>query len=448
VKDIFGARMVYRVPEKLLDRKDTEIAIGASFAERAKNYTKIGDFEQVNGADLFFKFTDVGTIKTSAEYLESRSGVDADNVIIRDNGFKIDSEFSLEPLTLIVNHYKYGKDFFAGTTRWDSLFIDIGDEPGDWNYGREGVDGEKLTRLTLKYDQRFGDDTGIRTEGIAQQKKWEVDPTHKVFDMTAHLYSFQIWADMSRYINGRIYSELKKDAFLEEIGSTLTEVEFNGKFPEVNNLSGQFRFSTTADRDSSNKAGTLERGNTWYGEIAADVAPQVWSKVTGQRAINFIGWHDGNTENPDTTNTEVVTDTVGFETNVSMPSDFTVTFDYHTAHDTYPNFPKENLRRKWFITGINKIFTDKLKFKARYWWKDYTKWSNNYNADSFYWSNDNTVDYPSNENNLRNWTIELTYEPITSSKFRVLWGDWIDYKQDEKDIETERKLYFEMKTEF
>lgn len=448
VNDIYGARAVYRVPERILGTKTAEVAIGTSFVERAKNYTNVGDFEQANAVDLFFKFTDVGTLKTSAEYIDSRSGLDADKRVKRDQGFKIDSEFNLEPLTFIVNHYKYGPDFFVGTARWDSLLIDVDDERTPWNYGRKGRDGEKLTRMTLKYDQRFGEEQGIKTEGVAQTKKWEVPETHQVYDLTAQLYSFQLWADMSRYVNGRIFTELKKDALKEEIGKTWTEIEFNGKFPEVQNLAGQFKFGTSADRDSIDKSGGLERYNSWYGEISADLAPMVWSKVSAQREIDKIGWHDGNVTDPSTDNTEKITDTVGFETNVNFGHDFTVKFDYHTAHDVWANFPNENTRKKWFVTELSKIFTDKLKFKGRYWWKDYNRWSNRWTGDDFYWGNDKLLDLPDNSNNLRNWTLELTYEPMKSSKLRVLWGDWIDYKQDEKDIETERRLLFEMKTEF
>lgn len=463
--EVYGARAAYKFPQKVLRNDSLEITLGGSFVEKAP-YWKIGSsrgaLEETDGADLSFKYTDIGTLKFTGSYLQTRNGLDADSRIIRDNGTKMDTEFSLDNLTLIVNHYNYGKEFFSGTTRWDSLYLDTGFDGANWrtqptvedkywNYGRKGLGGEKLNRITVKYDQRFTDDQGLKCEGIAQQKRWKVDPTHQVYGNTAHMYSFQAWADMNKTMNSRAYTELKKDALKEEIGETWTEIEFNGRFPEARNLTGQAKFGTSSNNDDLNKARNNKRYNRWYGELGADVAPKVWAKLKGQREIDRIGWHDGNVDNPGTGNTERVSDMTGWEANLTLTSDLTLKFDNFATHDTWPNFPKENQRIHYFITEINKVFTDKLKYKARYWWKDYEKWSNNYPKEDYYsnvWANLKKIDAPTNANNLRNWTMELSYEPLKGSLMRVVWGDWIDSEQNAKDIETERKLYFELKSEF
>jgi len=437
--DIYTGRAVYMVPKRILKTDTAEIIFGTTFVERANDYYKRGNFSEANGADLSFKFTDIGTLKVTSEYLESRNGEDplygnGSTNIRRDHGTKVDAEYQLENLTLVLNHYKYGKDFFISTARYDTLYTDTMYEKNasyvHYNYGRDSVEGENFLKLALRYDIPFADDQKLKLEGIIQTKKWEYNPEkpHKTDGYTGKKFSFQADADMAKNMTSKFYTELIKDAFKDEVGTTYTEVEMNAKLNE--RISTTARFSASNDNDYVNLEKKTYKENSFYGELSSQLMKNIWGKVFGKRTINHIGWHDGNTADPSKDNTEKLIDENGFETNFTLTSSLTLKLTLKGLHNVYNAYTTQNEKFNWFTSEFTEVFTDKLKGRLLYWWKnpqDHTGASNN---------------------NLRNLTAELAYDPTDKTRLRVRYGDFIDTDQDWKDIETEKKVTFEASTDF
>ncbi len=436
--DIYAGRMVYMVPERILKTTTAEIIFGASFVENAFNYTKRGNFSQVNGVDLSFKFTDVGTLKVMTEYMESRNGdniiYDTSNLeILKDDGIKLDVEYQLENLTMIFNHYRYGKDFAVYTARYDTLYMDTdfdGDKEIHNNYGRESLFGERFSRLTLKYDIPFSEEQFLKLEGIIQNKKWEYNEKrpHKTDGYEAQKFSFQADADLAKDMTSKFYTELAKDAFKDEVGKTYTEIELNAKLNE--RISSTARFSNSQDMDYVNKENKSFKENSFYGELSSQLLKNIWGKVFGERRIKHIGWHDGNTADPSKDNTEKLTDQTGFETNFTLTPSLTLKLTTASEHNVYNSYTMQNEKYNWFTSELTEVFTDKLKGRILYWWK-----------------NPQNHEGKSNDN-LRNLTAEIAYDPTDKTRMRVRYGDFIDSDQNWKDIETEKKLSFEASTDF
>lgn len=434
--DIYAGRMVYMVPERILKTTTAEIVFGASFVEKAMDYTKRGNFSQVNGLDLSFKFTDVGTLKVMTEYMESRNGESviyggSSTEILKDDGVKLDLEYQLENLTMIFNHYRYGKDFAVSTARYDTLYMDT-DYDGSThnNYGRGSLYGERFSRLTLKYNIPFSDEQALRLEGIIQNKKWEYNEKkpHETDGYEGQKFSFQADADMAKDMTSKFYTELHKHALKDEVGKTYTEIELNAKLNE--RISSTARFSNAQDMDYINKESKSFKENSFYGELSSQLLKNIWGKVFGERRIKYIGWHDANTENPSKDNTEKLTDTTGFETNFTLTPSLTLKLTTASEHNVYNAYTLQNEKYNWFTSELTEVFTDKLKGRILYWWK-----------------NPQNHEGKSNDN-LRNLTAEIAYDPTDKTRMRVRYGDFIDSDQNWKDIETEKKLSFEASTDF
>ncbi|MEZ7890458.1 MAG: S-layer homology domain-containing protein [Candidatus Wallbacteria bacterium] len=428
--DIYAARGIYVAPKDLLKSDNAELTVGTSFVEKAYGYSTYGNFSEGNGVDLSLKFTDKGTVKLTTEYMESRNG-NSDKKIVRDDGTKLDLEYQLENLTLILNHYKYGKDFFIATARKESLFTDYDDGDDDMkNYGHKTVDGENLLKMTMKYDMLFGDDQKLKLEGIIQTKKWESDPANpwQTDGYTGQKFSFEANADMAKDMTSKIYTSLKKDALKDEVGTYYTEVEMNAKLND--RISSTARFGTGNDVDDTNKEGKTNKSNKFYGELSSQLLKNIWGKVFGEREIKRLGWNDGNTASPSNDNTEMLTDITGLETNFTLTPSMTLKLSTKSQQDSYSSFNDKNQKINWFISELNQVFTDKLKGRVQYWWK-----------------NPKAHDETSNDN-LRNLTAELIYEATDRTRMFVRYGDWIEEKRDDKNYETEKKVTFEATTDF
>jgi len=436
--DIYTGRAVYMMPKRILKTDTAEIIFGTTFVERANDYYKRGNFSQANGVDLGIKFTDIGTLKITSEYLESRNGENplygnGKEDIRRDHGTKVDAEYQLENMTLVLNHYKYGKDFFISTARYDTLYTDTMYDGGTAvhnNYGRESLEGENFLKLNLKYDIPFSDEQKIKLEGIIQTKKWEYNPEkpHKTDGYTGKKFSFQADADMAKNMTSKFYTELLKDALKDEVGSTYTEVEMNAKLNE--RISTTARFGAYNNNDDVNMEKKTMKENSFYGELSSQLMKNIWGKVYGKRTINHIGWHDGNTASPNKDNTEKLIDENGFETNFTLTSSLSLKLTLKGLHNVYNAYTTQNEKFNWFTSELTEVFTDKLKGRVLYWWKnpqDHTGASND---------------------NLRNLTAELAYDPTDKTRMRVRYGDFIDTDQDWKNIETEKKVTFEASTDF
>ncbi len=437
--DIYAGRAVYMVPKRILKTDTAEIIFGTSFVERANDYYKRGNFSEANGVDLGFKFTDIGTLKVTSEYLESRNGEDplygnGSTNIRRDHGTKLDAEYQLENMTLILNHYKYGKDFLITTARYDTLYTDTMYEKNTggvhYNYGRDSLEGENFLKLDLKYDIPFAEDQKLKLEGIIQTKKWEYNPDkpHKTDGYTGKKFSFQADADMAKNMTSKFYTELLKDAFKDEVGETYTEVELNAKLNE--RISSTARFTTANNSDDVNLESKTNKENSFYGELSSQLMKNIWGKVFGKRTISRVGWHDGNTASPSKDNTEMLVDETGFETNFTLTSSLSLKLTLRGLHNVYNAYTTQNEKYNWFTSEFTEVFTDKLKGRLLYWWKnpqDHTGTSND---------------------NLRNLTAELAYDPTDKTRMRVRYGDFIDNDQDKKNIETEKKVTFEATTDF
>lgn len=430
--DIYAGRLVYVMPKRILKTDTAEVSFGASFVEKAFDYNKRGNFSEGNGVDLSFKFTDIGTLKVTSEYLESRNG-DSNMNIIRDDGVKADLEYQLENLTLVLNHYRYGKDFFISTTRYDSLYMDTGwdgDKNEHWNYGHQSLGGERFYKLTLKYDMPFGEEQKLRLEGIVQNKKWESDPAkpNQTDGLQGQKFSFQADADMAKDMTGKFYTSLVKDALKNEIGENYTEIEMNSKLTE--RISSTARFTTLNNADDVNLESKTYKENSFYGELSSQLLKNIWGKVYGKRKIQRVGWHDGNTASPSKDNTETLIDETGFETNFTLTPSLTLKMTTRAEHDVFNSFTDQNIKYNWYTSELTEVFTDKLKGRLLYWWKNPQKHDG------------------SSNNNLRNLTAELTYDATDKTKMFVRYGDWIDTDQDWKDIETEKKVTFQATTDF
>lgn len=436
--DIYAGRMVYMVPERILKTTTAEIIFGTSFVEKAFSYSNRGDFSQVNGVDLSFKFTDIGTLKVMTEYMESRNGDrvlygGSSTEILKDDGVKLDLEYQLENLTMIFNHYRYGKDFAVSTARYDTLYMDTdfdGDKEIHNNYGRESVFGERFSRLTLKYNIPFSDEQALRLEGIIQNKKWEYNEKkpHKTDGYEAQKFSFQADADLAKDMTSKFFTELAKDAFKDEVGKTYTEIELNAKLNE--RISSTARFSNAQDMDYINKESKSFKENSFYGELSSQLLKNIWGKVFGERRIKYIGWHDANTVDPSIDNTEKLIDETGFETNFNLTPSLTLKLTTASQHNVYNAYTLQNEKFNWFTTELTEVFTDKLKGRILYWWK-----------------NPQNHEGKSNDN-LRNLVAEVAYDPTDKTRMRLRYGDFIDSDQNWKDIETEKKLSFEASTNF
>ncbi len=436
--DIYAGRMVYMVPERILKTTTAEIIFGTSFVEKAFSYSNRGDFSQVNGVDLSFKFTDIGTLKVMTEYMESRNGDrvlygGSSTEILKDDGVKLDLEYQLENLTMIFNHYRYGKDFAVSTARYDTLYMDTdfdGDKEIHNNYGRESLFGERFSRLTLKYNIPFSDEQALRLEGIIQNKKWEYNEKkpHKTDGYEAQKFSFQVDADLAKDMTSKFFTELAKDAFKDEVGKTYTEIELNAKLNE--RISSTARFSNAQDMDYINKESKSFKENSFYGELSSQLLKNIWGKVFGERRIKYIGWHDANTADPSIENTEKLIDETGFETNFTLTPSLTLKLTTASQHNVYNAYTLQNEKFNWFTTELTEVFTDKLKGRILYWWK-----------------NPQNHEGKSNDN-LRNLVAEVAYDPTDKTRMRLRYGDFIDSDQNWKDIETEKKLSFEASTDF
>ena len=443
--DIYAGRMVYMVPERILKTTTAEIIFGTSFVEKAFSYLNRGDFSQVNGVDLSFKFTDIGTLKVMTEYMESRNGDrvlygGSSTEILKDDGVKLDLEYQLENLTMIFNHYRYGKDFSVSTARYDTLYMDTdfdGDKEIHENYGRESLFGERFSRLTLKYNIPFSDEQALRLEGIIQNKKWEYNEKkpHKTDGYEAQKFSFQVDADLAKDMTSKFFTELAKDAFKDEVGKTYTEIELNAKLNE--RISSTARFSNAQDMDYINKESKSFKENSFYGELSSQLLKNIWGKVYGERRIKHIGWHDANTVDPSIDNTEKLIDETGFETNFNLTPSLTLKLTTASQHNVYNAYTLQNEKFNWFTTELTEVFTDKLKGRILYWWK-----------------NPQNHEGKSNDN-LRNLVAEIAYDPTDKTRMRLRYGDFIDSGQnakntddDHKNIETEKKLSFEASTDF
>lgn len=436
--DIYAGRMVYMVPERILKTTTAEIIFGTSFVEKAFSYLNRGDFSQVNGVDLSFKFTDIGTLKVMTEYMESRNGDrvlygGSSTEILKDDGVKLDLEYQLENLTMIFNHYRYGKDFAVSTARYDTLYMDTdfdGDKEIHENYGRESLFGERFSRLTLKYNIPFSDEQALRLEGIIQNKKWEYNEKkpHKTDGYEAQKFSFQVDADLAKDMTSKFFTELAKDAFKDEVGKTYTEIELNAKLNE--RISSTARFSNAQDMDYINKESKSFKENSFYGELSSQLLKNIWGKVFGERRIKYIGWHDANTIDPSKDNTERLIDETGFETNFTLTPSLTLKLTTASQHNVYNAYTLQNEKFNWFTTELTEVFTDKLKGRILYWWK-----------------NPQNHEGKSNDN-LRNLVAEVAYDPTDKTRMRLRYGDFIDSDQNWKDIETEKKLSFEASTDF
>ncbi len=436
--DIYAGRMVYMVPERILKTTTAEIIFGTSFVEKAFSYSNRGNFSQVNGVDLSFKFTDIGTLKVMTEYMESRNGESvlyegSSTEILKDDGVKLDLEYQLENLTMIFNHYRYGKDFAVSTARYDTLYMDTDFDGGTEihnNYGRESVFGERFSRLTLKYNIPFSDEQALRLEGIIQNKKWEYNEKkpHKTDGYEAQKFSFQADADLAKDMTSKFFTELAKDAFKDEVGKTYTEIELNAKLNE--RISSTARFSNAQDMDYINKESKSFKENSFYGELSSQLLKNIWGKVFGERRIKYIGWHDANTVDPSKDNTERLIDETGFETNFTLTPSLTLKLTTASQHNVYNAYTLQNEKFNWFTTELTEVFTDKLKGRILYWWK-----------------NPQNHEGKSNDN-LRNLVAEVAYDPTDKTRMRLRYGDFIDSDQNWKDIETEKKLSFEASTDF
>jgi hypothetical protein len=434
--DIYAGRMVYMVPERILKTTTAEIIFGTSFVEKANDYTKRGNFSQVNGVDLSFKFTDIGTLKVMTEYMESRNGESvlyggSSTEILKDDGVKLDLEYQLENLVMILNHYRYGKDFAVATARYDTLYMDT-DYDGSThnNYGRKSIFGERFSRLTLKYNIPFTDEQALRLEGIIQNKKWEHNEKkpHETDGYEAQKFSFQVDADLAKDMTSKFFTELAKDAFKDEVGKTYTEIELNAKLNE--RIASTARFSNAQDMDYINKESKSYKENSFYGELSSQLLKNIWGKVFGERRIKHIGWHDANTVDPSIDNTEKLIDQTGFETNFTLTPSLTLKLTTASQHNVYNAYTLQNEKFNWFTTELTEVFTDKLKGRILYWWK-----------------NPQNHEGKSNDN-LRNLVAEIAYDPTDKTRMRVRYGDFIDSDQNWKDIETEKKLSFEASTDF
>jgi len=431
--DIYAGRLIYVMPKRILKTDTAEVSFGTSFVEKVFDYSWRGNFSEANGVDLSFKFTDIGTLKATTEYLESRNGDYNSGKILRDDGVKLDLEYQLENLTLILNHYKYGKDFFISTARYDSLYTDTGwdgDKQEHWNYGHQSLGGERFYKLDMKYDMPFGENQKLKLEGIVQNKKWETDPAkpNQTDGYEGQKFSFQADADMAKDMTSKFYTELIKDALKNEVGKNYTEIEMNAKLTE--RISSTARFSTSNDADSVNKESKTNKENSFYGELSSQLLKNIWGKVYGKRKIEKIGWHDGNVDSPNKDNTEKLIDETGFETNFTLTPSLTLKMTTNAEHDVFNSFTDQNIKYNWYTTELTEIFTDKLKGRLLYWWKNPQKHDG------------------SSNNNLRNLTAELTYDATDKTKMFVRYGDWIDTDQNWKDIETEKKVTFQATTDF
>jgi len=434
--DIYAGRMVYMMPERILKTNTAEVIFGMSFVEKANDYTKRGNFSQVNGVDLSFKFTDIGTLKVMTEYMESRNGESviyggSSTEILKDDGVKLDLEYQLENLTMIFNHYRYGKDFAVATARYDTLYMDTDyDGSTHYNYGRNSVFGERFSRLTLKYNIPFTDEQALRLEGIIQNKKWEYNEKKpsETDGYEAQKFSFQADADLAKDMTSKFFTELAKDAFKDEVGKTYTEIELNAKLNE--RISSTARFSNSQDMDYVNKESKSYKENSFYGELSSQLLKNIWGKVFGERRIKHIGWHDANTIDPSKDNTEKLIDETGFETNFTLTPSLTLKLTTASQHNVYNAYTLQNEKFNWFTTELTEVFTDKLKGRIFYWWK-----------------NPQNHEGKSNDN-LRNLVAEIAYDPTDKTRMRVRYGDFIDSDQNWKDIETEKKLSFEASTDF
>ena len=444
--DIYAGRMVYMMPERILKTTTAEVIFGVSFVEKAMDYTKRGNFSQVNGVDLSFKFTDIGTLKVMTEYMESRNGESvlyggSSTEILKDDGVKLDLEYQLENLTMIFNHYRYGKNFAVSTARYDTLYMDTEFQDTESNvhdnYGRKSVFGERFSRLTLKYNIPFTDEQALRLEGIIQNKKWEYNEREpqETDGYEGQKFSFQVDADMAKDMTSKFYTELHKHAFKDEVGKTYTEISLNAKLNE--RISSSASFSNSQDMDYINKESKSYKENSFYGELSSQLLKNIWGKVFGERRIKHIGWHDANTENPSIENTEKLIDQTGFETNFTLTPSLTLKLTTAAQHNVYNAYTLQNEKFNWFTTELTEVFTDKLKGRILYWWK-----------------NPQNHEGKSNDN-LRNLVAEVAYDPTDKTRMRVRYGDFIDSGQDArntdgdyKDIETEKKLTFEASTDF
>jgi len=439
--DIYAGRMVYLMPSRILKTETAEVIFGTSFVEKANDYTKRGNFSQVNGVDMSVKFTDIGTLKLTTEYMESRngesvlySGKSSSTDILKDDGVRLDLEYQLENLTMIFNHYRYGKNFYASTAKYDTMYIDTqynkNNDEKHYNYGHNDVLGERFSRLTLKYDLPFSEEQKLKLEGIVQNKKWEdnEDKPNKTDGYEAQKFSFQADADIAKDMTSKFYTELIKDAFKDEVGSIYSEIELNAKINE--RISSTTRFTNSQDSDYVNKEFKSFKENSFYGELSSQLLKNIWGKVFGKRKTKYIGWHDGNTADPSKDNTEQLIDETGFETNFTLSPSLTLKLTTKSQHNVYNAYTLQNEKFNWFTSEITEVFTDKLKGRVLYWWKN----PQNHEGSS--------------NDNLRNLTAELAYDPTDKTRMRVRYGDFIDSDQDWKNIETEKKVTFEASTDF
>ncbi len=442
--DTAVGRLTWALPTEYT--KDSDLVLGGTFVEYAKDYKTVGNYNRLTGADISYRNRSFGDLSVATEVLRSEDGID-NKGILKDLGHKMDVSYNLGEFTYTLNYYNYGNRFRVRTIDAYDLFIDL----GGGNYGRGASkileQGENMIRFSGKYDyDNKGEEKDFKVEGIVQQKAWESDPNNlkETDHYNGELYSLEMWADMTHNSDVRGKFWFKKDALAEETGKGHAEIEFNGKAIR-DTVNTRLESYMERDSDNENLNGKSEAGYGVIGEVTADVTDTIWTKLVVEYHLERDGFLEGNVDianlgsNGDKfDNTELSIDEFHFENRFDLSSTVTFTGILKGRWRNSTSYPELDNSSHWVIGDLDWAFSDRLKGKAVGWFKKNKGW----------WSNSKWRGV------FQNVYAEIIYDATDTTKLKLVFGDTVDWHKDDREdtgrpsIETEKKVMFEASTEF
>lgn len=174
--DIFAMRVLYEpYRTRGTSTSKNSMIIGGTYVEEAYDYTTKNDYNRVLGFDI--QGGRKAGYKWDATFSALRSdgprkdpGDDPDRTI-DGSGFRADTSYKYQDLTLTLKGYRFGKDFRAVVAQ--SQFVDTSLPPYRDNFGRRDPTnrGERLLRGEAKYD--FKDKLARVFEDFNLSALWE-----------------------------------------------------------------------------------------------------------------------------------------------------------------------------------------------------------------------------------------------------------------------------------